>query len=219
MTKVVENTFRAVNIAFANELAKICRHDGMDVYEIIRICNMHPRVNILQPGPGVGGHCISVDPYYLIEKAKVYGILPRVMTNARRLNDSMGTYVAEQVIKLMNKKGVLVKDSNILMLGITFKENCPDIRNTKVVDIYHTLSEYTQNISIIDPWADAGLVAKEYGISISKALPQGKKFDAVILCVAHSEFTDYDMRSLVNDNGVIYDVKGILPKDIIDGRL
>ena len=217
-SKIIENSQRDINIAFMNELAKIFNAMGIDTHDVIEAASS--KWNFIKLCPGlVGGHCISVDPYYLIEKAKVYGILPRVMTNARRLNDSMGTYVAEQVIKLMNKKGVLVKDSNILMLGITFKENCPDIRNTKVVDIYHTLSEYTQNISIIDPWADAGLVAKEYGISISKALPQGKKFDAVILCVAHSEFTDYDMRSLINDNGVIYDVKGILPKDIIDGRL
>ena len=217
-SKIIENSQRDINIAFMNELAKIFNAMGIDTHDVIEAASS--KWNFIKLCPGlVGGHCISVDPYYLIEKAKVYGILPRVMTNARRLNDSMGTYVAEQVIKLMNKKGVLVKDSNILMLGITFKENCPDIRNTKVVDIYHTLSEYTHNISIIDPWADAGLVAKEYGISISKALPQGKKFDAVILCVAHSEFTDYDMRSLINDNGVIYDVKGILPKDIIDGRL
>ena len=217
-SKIIENSQRDINIAFMNELAKIFNAMGIDTHDVIEAASS--KWNFIKLCPGlVGGHCISVDPYYLIEKAKVYGILPRVMTNARRLNDSMGTYVAEQVIKLMNKKGVLVKDSNILMLGITFKENCPDIRNTKVVDIYHTLSEYTQNISIIDPWADAELVAKEYGISIAKALPQGKKFDAVILCVAHSEFTDYDMRSLINDNGVIYDVKGILPKDIIDGRL
>lgn len=135
MTKVVENTFRAVNIAFANELAKICRHDNMDVYEIIKICNMHPRVNILQPGPGVGGHCIGVDPYYLAQCAQSYGYNPEIILAGRRMNDSMGEYVGNQVIKLMIKKGIQVLRSNVLVLGFTFKENCPDVRNTKVVDI------------------------------------------------------------------------------------
>ena len=218
MTKVVENTFRAVNIAFANELARICRHDNMDVYEIIRICNMHPRVNILQPGPGVGGHCISVDPYYLIQKAQVYGVLPRVMYNARRLNDGMGAYVANQTIKCMNKKGVMVKDAKILILGITFKENCPDIRNTKVVDIYHTLQEYTGNITVCDPWAASDRVEKEYGISVVSQVPSDK-FDAVILAVAHREFQGLDVKALLKENGVIYDVKGFLDREIVDGRL
>ena len=169
--------------------------------------------------PGlVGGHCISVDPYYLIQKAQVYGVLPRVMSNARRLNDGMGDYVANQVIKLMNKKGVLVKDAKILILGITFKENCPDIRNTKVVDIYHTLKEYSDNISVYDPWADASHVQHEYGIAITNETPKGK-YDAIILAVAHKEFLQIDIKSMVCKNGIIYDVKGILDRNIIDGRL
>lgn len=141
------------------------------------------------------------------------------MHSARRLNDGMGAYVANQVIKSMNLKGAKVKDAKILILGITFKENCPDIRNTKVVDIYHTLQEYTGNITVYDPWADASRVKKEYGIDTVASLPDGEKFDAVILAVAHNEFSSVDFSSLVNGNGVIYDVKGILPRDIIDARL
>jgi UDP-N-acetyl-D-galactosamine dehydrogenase len=176
--------------------------------------------NFIKLSPGlVGGHCISVDPYYLIQKAQVYGVLPRVMSSARRLNDGMGEYVAHQVIKLMNKKGVLVKDANILLLGITFKENCPDIRNTKIVDIYTTLSEYTNNITIYDPWADKAEVQHEYQIEISNTLDATRKYDAIILGVSHKEFLEIDIPSLLNENGVVYDVKGILDRTIIDGRL
>jgi UDP-N-acetyl-D-galactosamine dehydrogenase len=141
------------------------------------------------------------------------------MSSARRLNDGMGEYVAHQVIKLMNKKGVLVKDANILLLGITFKENCPDIRNTKIVDIYTTLSEYTNNITIYDPWADKTEVQHEYQIEITNTLDATKKYDAIILGVAHKEFLEIDILSLLNENGVVYDVKGILDRNIIDGRL
>ena len=140
------------------------------------------------------------------------------MSNARRLNDGMGAYVANQTIKAMNKKGVMVKDANILILGITFKENCPDIRNTKVVDIYSTLSEYTSNITVYDPWADVECVKREYGINIVRDLPK-EKFDAVILAVAHKEFLNLDIKSLVKEVGVVYDVKGILDRNIIDERL
>ena len=170
----------------------------------------------------IGGYCISVDPYYLIQKAQVYGVLPRVMFSARRLNDGMGDYVGNQVIKLMNKKGVLVKDSNVLILGFTFKENCPDVRNTKIVDIYHTLEEYTKNITVYDPWANADKVEHEYGVQLtSSSLESLKgKFNAVILAVAHKEFVSLDIRSfLKNENGVVYDVKGILDREMIDGRL
>ena len=179
--------------------------------------------NFIKLKPGlVGGHCISVDPYYLIQKAQVYGVLPRVMFSARRLNDGMGDYVGNQVIKLMNKKGVLVKDSNVLILGFTFKENCPDVRNTKIVDIYHTLEEYTKNITVYDPWANADKVEHEYGVQLtSSSLESLKgKFNAVILAVAHKEFVSLDIRSfLKNENGVVYDVKGILDREMIDGRL
>lgn len=152
-SKIIENSQRDVNIAFMNELAKIFNAMGIDTHDVIEAAAS--KWNFIKLSPGlVGGHCISVDPYYLIEKAQVYGVLPRVMSSARRLNDGMGAYVANQTIKAMNKKGVMVKDAKILILGITFKENCPDIRNTKVVDIYSTLTEYTNNISVYDPWAN-----------------------------------------------------------------
>ncbi len=220
-SKIIENSQRDVNIAFMNELAKIFNAMGIDTRDVIEAAAS--KWNFIKLSPGlVGGHCISVDPYYLIQKAQVYGVLPRVMSSARRLNDGMGDYVANQTIKLMNKKGVLVKDANILILGVTFKENCPDIRNTKIVDIYHTLNEYTSNITIYDSWANADNVKKEYGINIvSKGLDEMYgKFDAVILGVAHNEFKNINVRCfLKSDNGVVYDVKGILDKKSIDGRL
>ena len=217
-SKIIENSQRDVNIAFMNELAKIFNAMDIDTHDVIEAAAS--KWNFIKLSPGlVGGHCISVDPYYLIQKAQVYGVLPRVMSSARRLNDGMGEYVAHQVIKLMNKKGVLVKDANILLLGITFKENCPDIRNTKIVDIYTTLSEYTNNITIYDPWADKAEVQHEYQIEISNTLDTTKKYDAIILGVAHKEFLEIDIPSLLSENGVVYDVKGILDRTIIDGRL
>ena len=217
-SKIIENSQRDVNIAFMNELAKIFNAMGIDTHDVIEAASS--KWNFIKLSPGlVGGHCISVDPYYLIQKAQVYGVLPRVMSNARRLNDGMGAYVAEQTIKAMNKKGVMVKDSKILILGITFKENCPDIRNTKVVDIYHTLLEYTPNITIYDPWANKEHVMHEYNIDIVNNISNKEKYDTVILAVAHKEFQTLDIRTLVKGNGVVYDVKGILPRDIVDGRL
>lgn len=220
-SKIIENSQRDVNIAFMNELAKIFNAMGIDTCDVIDAAAT--KWNFIKLTPGlVGGHCISVDPYYLIQKAQVYGVLPRVMSSARRLNDGMGDYVANQTIKLMNKKGVMVKDADILILGVTFKENCPDIRNTKIVDIYHTLSEYTGNITVYDPWANAGSVKREYGIDIvSEGLDGMKgKFDAVILAVAHNEFKDMDARQYLKlEGGVVYDVKGVLDRDTIDGRL
>ena len=221
-SKIIENSQRDVNIAFMNELAKIFNAMGIDTNDVIEAAASKWNFIKLKPGL-VGGHCISVDPYYLIQKAQVYGVLPRVMFSARRLNDGMGDYVANQVIKLMNKKGVMVKDAKILLLGITFKENCPDIRNTKIVDIYHTLQEYTNNITVYDPWADAGHVNHEYGIALSDSDYEGLKgqFDAVVLGVAHNEFKDKNIRELLEDAeiGVVYDVKGILDRNMIDGRL
>lgn len=155
---------------------------------------------------------------FLIQKAQVYGVWPRIMMTARRLNDTMGEYVAEQVIKMMNKKGLLVKDAKILILGITFKENCPDIRNTKAVDIYKALKEYSNNITVYDPWANAAHVEEEYHVPVMNTLSDDK-FDVVILAVAHKEFLSLDIRSMLRENGLVYDVKGILPRDIIDGRL
>ena len=216
-SKIIENSQRDVNIAFMNELAKIFNAMDIDTHDVIEAAAT--KWNFIKLSPGlVGGHCISVDPYYLIQKAQVYGVLPRVMYNARRLNDGMGAYVANQTIKCMNKKGVMVKDAKILILGITFKENCPDIRNTKVVDIYHTLQEYTDNITVCDPWAASDRVEKEYGISVVGQVP-ADKFDAVILAVAHKEFLDFDVRSLVREGGVVYDVKGVLDRKVVDARL
>ena len=216
-SKIIENSQRDVNIAFMNELAKIFNAMGIDTHDVIDAAAT--KWNFIKLNPGlVGGHCIGVDPYYLIQKAQVYGVLPRIMTNARRLNDGMGAYVANHVIKCMNLKGVLVKDAKILILGITFKENCPDIRNTKVVDIYHSLEEYTRNITVYDPWANKEMVKREYGLEISDQFPE-EKFDTVILAVAHDAFNDIDIKSLVREGGVVYDVKGVLPRDLIDGRL
>ena len=220
-SKIIENSQRDVNIAFMNELAKIFNAMGIDTHDVIEAAASKWNFIKLQPGL-VGGHCISVDPYYLIQKAQVYGVLPRVMSAARRLNDGMGDYVANQVIKLMNKKGVMVKDAKILILGFTFKENCPDIRNSRIIDIYTTLSDYTHNITIYDPWANASEVKHEYGVDIVSgdftALEQ--RFDAVVLAVAHNQFKTVNVRKfLANNNGVVYDVKGILDKKQIDGRL
>lgn len=217
-SKIIENSQRDVNIAFMNELAKIFNAMGIDTRDVIEAASS--KWNFIKLNPGlVGGHCISVDPYYLIQKAQVYGVLPRVMFAARRLNDGMGAYVANQTIKCMNKKGVIVKDAKILILGVTFKENCPDIRNTKVVDIYHTLKEYTDNITIYDPWANKQDVMHEYGVAIVNELPQ-EKYDAVILAVAHNEFKTLLVRSLLSsDNGVVYDVKGVCDRSLVDDRL
>ncbi len=221
-SKIIENSQRDVNIAFMNELAKIFNAMGIDTHDVIEAAAS--KWNFIKLSPGlVGGHCISVDPYYLIQKAQVYGVLPRIMSNARRLNDGMGSYVAEQVIKCMNKKGVMVKDAKILILGITFKENCPDTRNTKVVDIYHSLEEYTRNITVCDPWADAETVKREYGINIVNDITNegtGKKFNAVILAVAHNAFKELKISGLLaTPDSVVYDVKGVLDRNIIDGRL
>ena len=281
-SKIIENSQRDVNIAFMNELAKIFNAMGIDTRDVLEAASS--KWNFIKMSPGlVGGHCISVDPYYLIQKAQVYGVLPRIMTSARRLNDGMGAYVAEQTIKCMNKKGVLVKDSRILILGITFKENCPDTRNTKVLDIYHTLSEYTRNITIYDPWANPDSVAREYGLTITPTLPEvaaasagavcelsaecaggevsaacagagsggelpaacacgevsaagaaagtasevpagcpaaaAGKYDAIILAVAHNQFKNLNYKALLAPNGIIYDVKGFLPRELVDARL
>ena len=221
-SKIIENSQRDINIAFMNELAKIFNAMGIDTNDVIEAAASKWNFIKLKPGL-VGGHCISVDPYYLIQKAQVYGVLPRIMFAARRLNDGMGSYVADQVIKCMNKKGVIVKDAEILLLGVTFKENCPDIRNTKIIDVYSTFLEYTPNITVYDPWANPDAVKCEYGVNlrnddISNLTGQ---YDAVILGVAHDQFKGLDIRSLLKDKerGVVYDVKGILDRTVIDGRL
>lgn len=216
-SKIIENSQRDVNIAFMNELAKIFNAMGIDTHDVIDAAAS--KWNFIKMNPGlVGGHCIGVDPYYLIQKAQVYGVLPRIMHASRRLNDGMGAYVANQTIKCMNKKGVMVKDAKILILGFTFKENCPDIRNTKIVDVYHTLSEYTSNITVYDPWADKEKAVSEYGIAIVNALPE-ELFDAIILGVAHRQFEQVNLKALLREGGVVYDVKGVLPRDMVDDRL
>lgn len=216
-SKIIENSQRDVNIAFVNELAKIFNAMGIDTHDVIDAAAT--KWNFIHLSPGlVGGHCIGVDPYYLIQKAQVYGILPRIMTDARRLNDGMGAYVANHVVKCMNLKGVMVKDAKFLILGITFKENCSDIRNTRVVDIYHTLEEYSKNITMYDPWANKEMVMREYGLEVTNSLPK-EKYDVVILAVAHDVFKDIDISSLVRQGGVVYDVKGVLPRELVDGRL
>jgi len=219
-SKIIENSQRDVNIAFMNEIAKIFNAMGIDTHEVIEAAAS--KWNFIKFTPGlVGGHCISVDPYYLIEKALCYGVMPRVMSAARRLNDGMGEYVANQVVKLMNKKGVLVKDAKILILGITFKENCADIRNTRVVDIYEVLKEYTHNITIFDPHANSKEIEEEYHIAIETSNMDVlmHKFDAIILAVAHHEFKAINLRDFGKPNCVVYDVKGMAEKGQIDGRL
>lgn len=220
-SKIIENTQRDVNIAFMNELAKIFNAMNIDTNDVIDAAST--KWNFIKMKPGlVGGHCIGVDPYYLIQKAQVYGVFPRVISAARRLNDGMGEYVGNQVVKLMNKKGILVKNAHILILGVTFKENCPDIRNTKVVDIYTTLREYSENITVCDPFANPSEVSEIYGIDIvskNKIEPYENHFDVVILAVAHDEFRSLDIQKLAKENSVIYDAKGALDRSIIDGRL
>ena len=217
-SKIIENTQRDINIALMNELAKIFNAMNIDTHEVLEAAGS--KWNFIKMSPGlVGGHCISVDPYYLIQKAQVYGVMPRLMMSARQLNDGMGDYVGMQVIKLMNKKGILVKGAKILILGITFKENCPDIRNTKVVDIIHTLSEYTDDITVFDPWADKTNVKNVYNIDITNEMPDDGDYDAIILAVGHIEFTSLDLHSIIRPKSIIYDVKGILDRTMIDGRL
>jgi len=218
--KIIENAQRDVNIAFMNELAKIFNAMGIDTHEVIEAAAT--KWNFIKFTPGlVGGHCIGVDPYYLIEKALYYGVMPRVMSAARSLNDGMGEYVANEVIKLMSKKGILVKNAHILILGITFKENCADIRNTRVVDIYNILKDYTPNIIIFDPLANAKELEEEFQISIeTENIDRFKhQFDAVILAVAHNEFIPLELRQFGKANCVVYDVKGVAERGQVDGRL
>ncbi len=217
-SKIIENAQRDVNIAFFNELAKIFNAMGIDTNDVVEAASSKWNFIRLKPGL-VGGHCIGVDPYYLIQKAQVYGVMPRVMSNARRLNDGMGDYVAHQLIHCMNIKGRLVKDAKFLIMGFAFKENCPDVRNSKVIDIYHILHHYSDNITVWDPWVDAKHVEAEYGIRVVCDLPANETYDAAILSVAHSCFGDVPVRDIVPYPGVVYDVKGVLPRALVDARL
>ncbi|HLO73779.1 MAG TPA: nucleotide sugar dehydrogenase [Flavobacterium sp.] len=214
--KVIENSQRDINIAFVNELAKIFNILEIDTKAVLEAAGT--KWNFLPFKPGlVGGHCIGVDPYYLAQKALEAGYHPEIILAGRRMNDSMGEYVASQVVKLMIKKEIVLHEAELLLLGVTFKENCPDVRNTKIVDIVHALKEYGINITIYDPWAKPEEVKHEYGIETTQVLPNSK-FDAVILGVAHKEFAALDLKLLTKDSNVIYDVKGFL-SDVVDGRL
>lgn len=214
--KVIENSQRDINIAFVNELAKIFNLLEIDTHEVLEAAGT--KWNFLPFKPGlVGGHCIGVDPYYLAQKAKQVGYHPEIILAGRRLNDSMGTYIASQVVKLMAQKDIRLKDSEILVLGITFKENCPDVRNTRVTDIIEDLKEYGAQVSVYDPQADPDLVHEEYGYTLISDLV-GKKFAAIVLAVSHTEFLQLNLDELKAENAVVYDVKGFY-KEGVDGRL
>jgi UDP-N-acetyl-D-galactosamine dehydrogenase len=214
--KVIENSQRDINIAFVNELAKIFNLLEIDTHAVLEAAGT--KWNFLPFKPGlVGGHCIGVDPYYLAQKAQEKGYHPEIILAGRRLNDSMGEYVASQVVKLMIKKGITINKAKLLMMGITFKENCPDVRNTKIVDVVHALEDYGIEVTIFDPWAKPEEVKHEYGLSTVSELPLST-FDAIVLGVAHKEFIAIDFSKLKNSNGVLFDVKGILNEQA-DGRL
>ncbi|MDX5379085.1 MAG: Vi polysaccharide biosynthesis UDP-N-acetylglucosamine C-6 dehydrogenase TviB [Halomonas sp.] len=218
--KVIENTQRDINIALINELALIFNRLGIDTEEVLQAAGS--KWNFLPFRPGlVGGHCIGVDPYYLTHKAVEVGYHPEIILAGRRLNDGMGKYIAQEVVSLMTKKRIPVVDSNILVMGLTFKEDCPDLRNTRVVDIIEELNGYHCNIDVYDPWVDQAEAEHEYGIRPVET-PGFDKYDAVILAVAHRQFREMGVekiRKLVKDGGVIYDVKYVLPKDSVDARL
>ncbi len=206
--KVIENSQRDINIAFVNELAKIFNLMNIDTHEVLKAAGT--KWNFLPFKPGlVGGHCIGVDPYYLAQKAQEFGYHPEIILAGRRLNDSMGQYVAEQVIKTMIKKDINVNGAEILMLGITFKENCPDVRNTKIVDVIRGLEDFGVKVTTFDPWANPEEVHHEYKLECQNTIPN-KKFDAIVLGVAHNEFLDLDLSALQNEKSIIYDVKGVL---------
>ena len=214
--KVIENSQRDINIAFVNELAKIFNLLEINTQDVLEAAGT--KWNFLPFKPGlVGGHCIGVDPYYLAQKAQEMGYHPEIILAGRRLNDSMGEYVASQIVKLMIKKGIIINGAEILILGITFKENCPDVRNAKIVDVIKSLSEYGIKITIYDPWANPKEVYHEYKLETTISVPPNK-FDAIVLGVSHREFLDLDFEKLKKENAVIYDVKGVL-KIQVDGNL
>lgn len=216
--KVIENTQRDINIAFVNELSKIFNKLEIDTTQVLEAAGT--KWNFLNFKPGlVGGHCIGVDPYYLAQKAQDVGYHPEMILAGRRLNDSMGEYIAEEVIKLMIHKEMSIKNAEILVLGATFKENCPDVRNTKVVDILNKLKSYHVNLTIFDPWANPDELEHEYGWRSVRELDNGKKYDGVILAVAHNEFRNLDLEKICNPNKVVYDVKSFFSLELVDQRL
>lgn len=216
--KVIENSQRDINIAFVNELAKIFNRMGIDTQEVLKAAAT--KWNFLNFRPGlVGGHCIGVDPYYLAQKAQELGYHPEIILAGRRMNDSMGIYVAKEIVKLMIKKGTPVKGAKALIMGITFKENCPDIRNTKIIEIYHELIEYGIEMDVYDPWADKVEVLQEYKIDVLSEFPEGNCYKTIILAVAHNEFLKINLQKLMEKDCTVYDVKGIFDKCQIDGSL
>ena len=215
--KVIENSQRDINIAFVNELAKIFNLLDIDTHEVLAAART--KWNFLPFSPGlVGGHCIGVDPYYLAQKAEEHGYHPEIILAGRRMNDSMGGYVASEVVKLMLQNDAKVKGADVLVLGFTFKENCPDVRNTKVIDVIHHLEEFGTHVTVFDPWANVEEVKHEYGKDILTELPT-KKFDAIVLAVAHNEFLTLDLNALKTPNAVVYDVKGVLSPEHLNARL
>lgn len=217
-SKAIENAQRDVNISFVNELALIFDRVGIDTNDVLEAAGT--KFNFLKYKPGlVGGHCISVDPYYLAHKAVQLGYHPNVILSGRRVNDSVAEFIASKVVKLMIKKDISVSGSKALILGVTFKENCPDVRNTKVVDVYRELKEYGVNVDIYDPWADPEEVKHEYAVDILHVLEDGKKYDAVVLAVSHNEFFKMDLNGVKNDKAVVFDIKACLDRDLVDARL
>jgi UDP-N-acetyl-D-galactosamine dehydrogenase len=214
--KVIENSQRDINIAFVNELSKIFNLMGIDTLEVLEAAGT--KWNFLKFKPGlVGGHCIGVDPYYLAQKAQEVGYHPEIILAGRRLNDSMGKHVATEVVKLMMRKDLKVIDSKVLILGFTFKEDCPDVRNTRVIDIYQELKNFDIQVDVYDPWANPEEVMHEYGITVVNELPKAQ-YSGAVLAVAHKEFAGLDIRGIAR-NGVVYDVKGVLSKEQVDARL
>jgi UDP-N-acetyl-D-galactosamine dehydrogenase len=218
-SKVIENSQRDINIAFVNELAKIFSLMDIDTHDVLEAAGT--KWNFLKFKPGlVGGHCIGVDPFYLAQKAQEVGYYSELILAARRLNDSMGAFVASQVVKLMIKNDIKIKESRILNLGITFKENCPDIRNSKAIDVITNLEDYGAKVTVYDPWANSEEVQKEYSLDcIAKLSEESEKYDVIILTVSHEEFLTIDLNKYLKEGGVIYDVKGVLSKENIDRRL
>lgn len=217
-SKAIENAQRDVNISFVNELALIFDRMGVDTNDVIDAAGT--KWNFLKYKPGlVGGHCIGVDPYYLAQKAKSLGYHPEVILSGRRVNDGMGSFVADKVVKLMIQKDHKIKGAKTLILGVTFKENCPDIRNTRVVDIYHELHSFGACVDIYDPWAKSEEVEEEYGIDILTQLDSLDAYDAVILTVAHKEFLELDYQKVKQREGVVFDAKACLDRKYVDGRL
>lgn len=217
-SKAIENAQRDVNISFVNELSLIFDRIGIDTNDVIEAAGT--KWNFLKYQPGlVGGHCIGVDPYYLAHKAQALGYHPQVILSGRRVNDKMGAFVADKVVKLMIQKDHKIKGSRALIMGITFKENCPDVRNTRVVDIYHELVQFGLNVDIYDPWADAAEVKHEYDLNILNKLDDTLVYDAVVVAVAHNEFLEFDYQKIKRNNGVIFDTKACLDRTLVDGRL